>query len=68
MPADERTFPQHSIGIAGPGRVAQALGRPLDERGEPVLAVAGRDPQRAEEAPLAGLARCGRWPWGRLKP
>jgi len=50
--------------------VAQALGRLLAERGEPVVAVASRDPQRAaaaarfiggvEPAPLAMLARCGR--------
>lgn len=39
-----------AIAIAGTGRVAQALGRLLRERGEPVAAVAGRDPQRARAA------------------
>jgi predicted short-subunit dehydrogenase-like oxidoreductase (DUF2520 family) len=39
-----------AIGIAGSGRVAQALGRLLGDRGEPVVAVAGRDPARAEAA------------------
>jgi predicted short-subunit dehydrogenase-like oxidoreductase (DUF2520 family) len=38
------------IGIAGAGRVGQALGRLLRERGEPVAAIAGRDPQRTEAA------------------
>jgi predicted short-subunit dehydrogenase-like oxidoreductase (DUF2520 family) len=36
--------------IAGTGRVAQAMGRLLAEQGEPVLAVAGRDPARAAAA------------------
>jgi len=39
-----------SIGIAGAGRVAQALGRLLRERGEPVTAVASRDPAHAAAA------------------
>jgi predicted short-subunit dehydrogenase-like oxidoreductase (DUF2520 family) len=38
------------IGIAGTGRVAQALGRLLRERGQPVAAVAGRDPERTRAA------------------
>jgi predicted short-subunit dehydrogenase-like oxidoreductase (DUF2520 family) len=38
------------IAIAGTGRVAQALGRLLAERGEPVTAVAGRNPERARAA------------------
>ena len=41
---------QESIGIAGTGRVAQALGRLLRERGEPVVAVAGRNPGHAARA------------------
>jgi predicted short-subunit dehydrogenase-like oxidoreductase (DUF2520 family) len=36
--------------IAGTGRVAQALGRLLAEHGEPVFAVAGRNPERARAA------------------
>jgi predicted short-subunit dehydrogenase-like oxidoreductase (DUF2520 family) len=36
--------------IAGTGHVAQAMGRLLAEQGEPVLAVAGRDPARAAAA------------------
>jgi predicted short-subunit dehydrogenase-like oxidoreductase (DUF2520 family) len=31
------------IGIAGPGRLGQALGRTLHDRGQPVAAIAGRD-------------------------
>ena len=38
------------IGIAGTGRVAQALGRYLIERGQPVVAVAGRNPERTAQA------------------
>ena len=38
------------IGIAGTGRVAQALGRYLIERGQPVMAIAGRDPERTAQA------------------
>jgi predicted short-subunit dehydrogenase-like oxidoreductase (DUF2520 family) len=34
------------IGIAGTGPVAQALGRYLVERGQPVVAIAGRNPER----------------------
>jgi predicted short-subunit dehydrogenase-like oxidoreductase (DUF2520 family) len=34
------------IGIAGAGRIGQALGRLLRDRGEPVAGVAGRDPRR----------------------
>jgi predicted short-subunit dehydrogenase-like oxidoreductase (DUF2520 family) len=36
--------------IAGTGRVAQAMGRLLAEHGEPVFAVAGRDPGRTAVA------------------
>jgi predicted short-subunit dehydrogenase-like oxidoreductase (DUF2520 family) len=36
--------------IAGSGRVAQALGRLLAEHGEPVIAVVGREPERARAA------------------
>ncbi len=39
-----------SIGIAGTGRLAQAFGRLLSVRGEPVVAVAGRDPERTRVA------------------
>jgi predicted short-subunit dehydrogenase-like oxidoreductase (DUF2520 family) len=38
------------IAIAGTGRVAQALGRLLAERGEPVAAVGGRNPDRTRAA------------------
>lgn len=38
------------IGIAGAGRMAQALGRLLRERGEPVAAVASRNPEHARAA------------------
>jgi predicted short-subunit dehydrogenase-like oxidoreductase (DUF2520 family) len=38
------------IGIAGAGRVAQALGRLLASAGEPVVAVASRDPEHAAAA------------------
>jgi predicted short-subunit dehydrogenase-like oxidoreductase (DUF2520 family) len=38
------------IGIAGAGRIGQALGRLLLDRGEPVIAVAGRDSQRTKAA------------------
>src|SRR6266481_8565157 len=41
-----------SIGIAGAGRVAQVLGRLLSESGQPVVAIAGRNPERT-----AGAAR-----------
>jgi len=43
MPMTEGSI---SIGIAGSGRVAQALGRLLSELGEPVVAIAGRNPER----------------------
>jgi len=39
-----------AIGIVGTGRVAQALGRLLRQRGSSVVAVAGRDPARTEAA------------------
>src|SRR5580704_1564027 len=38
------------IGIAGAGRVGQALGKLLRERGAPVVAVAGRDELRTAVA------------------
>ena len=38
------------IGIAGTGRVAQALGRLLSEAGQPVVAIAGRNPERTARA------------------
>lgn len=41
---------QAAIGIAGSGRVAQALGRVLTERGECVVAVANRRPDHASAA------------------
>jgi predicted short-subunit dehydrogenase-like oxidoreductase (DUF2520 family) len=41
---------QNAIGIAGAGRVAQALGRLLAASGEPVAAVASRNPEHAEAA------------------
>jgi predicted short-subunit dehydrogenase-like oxidoreductase (DUF2520 family) len=40
----------NSIGIAGTGRVAQALGRLLNEGGQPVVAIAGRNPERTTRA------------------
>jgi predicted short-subunit dehydrogenase-like oxidoreductase (DUF2520 family) len=39
-----------TIGIAGAGRVAQALGRFLIQRGERVVAIAGRNPERTARA------------------
>jgi len=38
------------IGIAGAGRLGQALGRLLQDRGQPVVAIAGRDPRRTRAA------------------
>jgi predicted short-subunit dehydrogenase-like oxidoreductase (DUF2520 family) len=38
------------IGIAGAGRLGQALGRLLHDRGQPVAAIAGRDPGRTSAA------------------
>jgi predicted short-subunit dehydrogenase-like oxidoreductase (DUF2520 family) len=38
------------VGIAGAGRIGQALGRLLRERGEPIAAIAGRDPGRTAAA------------------
>lgn len=54
-----------AIGIAGTGRVAQAVGRLLRERGEPVVAVAGRNPEhtaRAAEFIGAAAVSFGRLP------
>ena len=42
MPMTEGSI---SIGIVGSGRVAQTLGRLLRELGEPVVAIAGRNPE-----------------------
>jgi predicted dinucleotide-binding enzyme len=39
-----------NIGIAGAGRIGQALGRLLRDRGEPVTAAAGRDVHRSAAA------------------
>jgi glutamyl-tRNA reductase len=39
-----------TIGIAGASRVAQALGRFLIQRGERVVAIAGRNPERTARA------------------
>jgi predicted short-subunit dehydrogenase-like oxidoreductase (DUF2520 family) len=38
------------IGIAGAGRLGQALGRLLHDRGQPIAAIAGRDPGRTRDA------------------
>jgi predicted short-subunit dehydrogenase-like oxidoreductase (DUF2520 family) len=38
------------IGIAGAGRLGQALGRLLHLRGQPIAAIAGRDPTRTRAA------------------
>lgn len=46
----EQGMVSSSIGIAGAGRVGQALGRLLRDRGEPVIAIAGRDPSRTAAA------------------
>jgi predicted short-subunit dehydrogenase-like oxidoreductase (DUF2520 family) len=48
MLSESRTF--EPIGIAGSGKLAQAMGRLLRERGEPVVCVAGRDPVRTRAA------------------
>jgi predicted short-subunit dehydrogenase-like oxidoreductase (DUF2520 family) len=42
--------PSEPIGIAGSGKLAQAIGRLLRERGEPVVCIAGRDPFRTRLA------------------
>ncbi|HEY1754891.1 MAG TPA: Rossmann-like and DUF2520 domain-containing protein [Bryobacteraceae bacterium] len=39
-----------SIGIAGAGRLGQALGRLLQDRGQPIAAIAGRNPERTGNA------------------
>ena len=39
-----------SIGIAGAGRMGQALGRLLHDRGQPIAAIAGRNPERTASA------------------
>jgi predicted short-subunit dehydrogenase-like oxidoreductase (DUF2520 family) len=40
----------NSIGIAGTGRVAKALGQILTQKGQPVAAIAGRNPERTAMA------------------
>jgi predicted short-subunit dehydrogenase-like oxidoreductase (DUF2520 family) len=45
-----RTDNEGPIAIAGAGRLAQTLGRLLRERGEPVAAVASRQPEHARAA------------------
>lgn len=47
---------EDAIGIAGAGRLGQALGRLLREAGEPVAAIASRAPERA----AAGAAFAGK--------
>lgn len=49
LPGDEQCKPG-PIGIAGAGRVAQALGRLLLNAGQPVVAMAGREPERTARA------------------
>ena len=51
------------IGIAGAGRMAQALGKLLHTRGEPVVALAGRNADRAAAAarfagPIEAVSLC----------
>ncbi len=48
--AQNRVKRSSAIGIAGAGRVAQAIGRALRAAGEPVVCIAGRDPERAAAA------------------
>lgn len=50
MSTDKVPFAEDPIGIAGAGRIGQAVGRLLRERGEPVVAVASRQPGHAEAA------------------
>jgi predicted short-subunit dehydrogenase-like oxidoreductase (DUF2520 family) len=47
---DDRQLRPAPIGIAGAGRVAQALGRLLFDCGQPVAALAGREPGRTSRA------------------
>jgi predicted short-subunit dehydrogenase-like oxidoreductase (DUF2520 family) len=59
MPVDSIYPPEVSIGIAGAGRIAQAIGRLLRERGQLVTAVASRNPEhtRAAAAFIGGDVR-----------
>ena len=59
MPSLERNSPavSYSVGIAGTGRIAQALGALLTNRGVPVEAIAGRDDARTREAAAFSGAR-----------
>jgi predicted short-subunit dehydrogenase-like oxidoreductase (DUF2520 family) len=50
MPDQAVRCPEGPIGIAGAGRMAQAMGRLLRERGEPLVFVAGRDPRKTRQA------------------
>jgi predicted short-subunit dehydrogenase-like oxidoreductase (DUF2520 family) len=47
---EARASEKQPIGIAGTGRIAQAFGRLLRGSGEPVVAVAGRNPERTQAA------------------
>jgi glutamyl-tRNA reductase len=49
-PAGNIGLEEWPIGIAGAGRVAQAEGRLLRERGQPVVAVASRTSEHARAA------------------
>jgi predicted short-subunit dehydrogenase-like oxidoreductase (DUF2520 family) len=46
----ESNDPSRELAIAGAGRVAWSLGRLLNDRGQRVVAVASRDPSRADSA------------------
>jgi predicted short-subunit dehydrogenase-like oxidoreductase (DUF2520 family) len=48
-PGDEQCT-SGPIGIAGAGRMAQAIGRLLRDAGQPVVAIAGRQPERTARA------------------
>lgn len=55
-PPTEKQSNAGPIGIAGTGRLAQALGRLLMSMRQPVVAMAGRDPERtARAAAFAGV-------------
>ncbi len=62
--APEVRKPGSPIGIAGAGPVAQALGRLLVDRGQPVVAVASRNSRRAAEAAMfmGGHVEAVTWP------
>ncbi len=52
MPIDESSegADRHAIGIVGAGRLAQALGRALQQRGEAIAVLAGRNPSGSRRA------------------